>query len=594
VRDTKYEIRRMPDEIRFTNSEIRDKNMKIKTRLILNNWISLVVIVIMVLAMAWSVWELDRNDRNEKLVLEMRNVAFERISLRDDYLLHLEERAGIQWQAKSKTLRELLETAAERFKTVEEKAILQEARQNFDMTFSVFSAIMEKQRREGRRANKNFAFDEADSRLIGQIFLKAYALMDNIGRLYESTERKATSARNRVALLIIIFFVAGGIAIVINSTLLNRTLTKRLSTLTDGIKVIGDGNLDYQIVADADDELADLARSSNEMVFKLKQSYTSMENLRKEISERKKAEENIKKLSLHQQALLSAIPDIIMEVDVNKVYTWANEPGLIFFGEDVIGKPADLYFLREQNTYDVVHPIFNGSEDVIYVESWQRRKNGQERLLAWWCHVLKDAQGNVTGALSSARDVTDLKLEEERLLESEDKFKYMFDSSAVGKSITLISGEVSVNKAFAEMLGYFQEEINKVRWQDITHPDDVELTQREIDQMLSSEKDSARFIKRYIHKNGSVVWTDLSSSLRRDKDGKPLYLMSIMVNISDRIKAEEEITNFNEELEQRVAERTAELTTKTDQLERVNKVFVGRELRMRELKVRIAELEKKA
>jgi PAS domain S-box-containing protein len=565
--------------------------MKIKTRLKLNNWISFVVIVIMVLAMAWSVWEFDRNDRNEKLVLEMRNIAFERISLRDDYLLHLEERAGIQWQAKSKTLRGLLETAAERFKTVEEKSLLQEARQNFDMTFSAFSAIMEKQRREGRRANKNFAFDEADSRLIGQIFLKSYALMDNIGRLYESTKRQATSARNRVAFLIIFFFVTGGIAIVINSTLLNRTLTKRLTTLTNGIKVIGDGNLDYQIAAADDDELADLARSSNAMAFKLKQSYTSMENLQKEISERKKAEENIKNLSLHQQVLLSAIPDIIMEVDVNKVYTWANEPGLIFFGEDVIGKPADFYFLREQNTYDAVRPIFNGSEDVIYVESWQRRKDGQERLLAWWCHVLKNVQGNTTGALSSARDVTDLKLAEERLRESEDKFKYMFDSSVVGKSVTLISGEVSVNKAFAEMLGYFQEEINKVRWQDITHPDDVELTQREIDQIISGKKDSTRFIKRFIHKNGSVVWTDLSSSLRRDKDGKPLYLMSITADITDRIKAEKEIIRLNEELGQRVAERTAELTTKTDQLERVNKVFVGRELRMRELKARIAELE---
>lgn len=130
---------------------------------------------------------------------------------------------------------------------------------------------------------------------------------------------------------------------------------------------------------------------------------------------RKLTEEKMKILSSRQQALLAAIPDIIMEVDANKIYTWANEPGIEFFGKDVISKPADFYFVREQETYDIVQPIFNGSEDVIYVESWQRRKDGQERLLAWWCRVLKDEQGNVTGALSSARDITDHKLAEEEI-----------------------------------------------------------------------------------------------------------------------------------------------------------------------------------
>jgi PAS domain S-box-containing protein len=199
----------------------------------------------------------------------------------------------------------------------------------------------------------------------------------------------------------------------------------------------------------------------------LKQSYVSMDELRLEIAERNRAEEDIKILSSHQQSLITAIPDIIMEVDSNKRYTWANGPGIEFFGEDVIGKGADFYFIREQKTYEMVQPLFDGNEDVIYLESWQRRKDGQERLLAWWCRVLKDSRGNVTGALSSARDITESK------------------------------------------------------------------------------------------------------------------------------EAEEEIKRLNEELEERVALRTSELVAKTFELERVNKVFVDRELRMRELKARIAELERK-
>jgi len=135
-----------------------------------------------------------------------------------------------------------------------------------------------------------------------------------------------------------------------------------------------------------------------------------------EIARRKKADETLLALSTRQQALLSAIPDIVMEVDVDKVYTWANHPGYDFFGSDVIGKEAAFYFEGEQDTYDTVSPLFGGDENTIYVESWQRRKDGQKRLLAWWCRVLKNESGNVIGALSSARDITYQKMAEEEIL----------------------------------------------------------------------------------------------------------------------------------------------------------------------------------
>ncbi len=107
-----------------------------------------------------------------------------------------------------------------------------------------------------------------------------------------------------------------------------------------------------------------------------------------DITARKKTEENLHALLSRQKALLEAIPDIIMAVDSNKVYTWANQAGIKFFGEDVIGKEAAYYFEGEQATYNVVQPLFDGSEDVLYIESWQRRKDGQKRLLAWWCKVI--------------------------------------------------------------------------------------------------------------------------------------------------------------------------------------------------------------
>ena len=139
----------------------------------------------------------------------------------------------------------------------------------------------------------------------------------------------------------------------------------------------------------------------------------------RDITERRSTEEALSKLFVRQEAILAAVPEIIMEVDNNKIYTWVNRHGLEFFGKDVIGKEASFYFEGEQETYKKVQPLFDGTEDTFYLESWQRRYDGEKRLLAWWCQVLRDKDGNVTGALSSAQDITERKLAEDALAQEQ-------------------------------------------------------------------------------------------------------------------------------------------------------------------------------
>jgi PAS domain S-box-containing protein len=439
--------------------------MKIKTRLKLNIWFSLGLTVFIFLSIGWSFWAVNRAERNVRLINQIERTALERIIMRDDWVLYREDRASAQWYAKTKTLRKLFNSVSQGFTNKEVKDVLRSAMDDFEATVGILSTVIKSYRERERADQRKPNFTETESRLLGQVFMRAYSLNDNIARLSEHLRKAEIDARNRLVALIIVFVLGGVMAMVFNSVLLNKIVTKEVAMLAEGMWIMGDGNLDHHIDVTGDDEIAYLARASNDMATRLKQSYVSMDKLRLEIAERNRAEADIKVLSSHQQSLITAIPDIIMEVDADKRYTWANGPGLEFFGEDVIGNEAAFYFVREQEAYNIVQPIFNGSEDVVYLESWQRRKDGQERLLAWWCRVVKNKQGNVTGALSSAHDITERKL------------------------------------------------------------------------------------------------------------------------------VEEEIRKLNEELEERVALRTSELVAKTLELERVNKVFVDRELRMRELKARIMELE---
>jgi PAS domain S-box-containing protein len=181
----------------------------------------------------------------------------------------------------------------------------------------------------------------------------------------------------------------------------------------------------------------------------------------RDITERKRAEAALRAVSLRQEAILAAVPDIIAEVDTNKVYTWMNPAGLEFFGADAQGKEAAFYFVGEQDTYGVVQPLFGGDPSVIYVESWQRRQDGATRLLAWWCRVLMDAHGKVTGALSTARDITERRLAEQELRQvseevqhARDTLQTVVDSAPAGVVVSDSSGQIILaNSKAGEILG---------------------------------------------------------------------------------------------------------------------------------------------
>ena len=178
---------------------------------------------------------------------------------------------------------------------------------------------------------------------------------------------------------------------------------------------------------------------------------------------------------------------------------------------------------------------------IIGLESVWHKRDGSLLHVRESAVAIRDDKGKILYFDGNVEDITERKKTEEALRESEDKFKYVFDHSVIGKSITFPTGEIHVNKALCDLLGYSEKELESKKWQDISHPEDIELTQKIMDSLIAGEKRTSRFIKRYIHKNSTVVWTDVGTAIRRDDDGKPLYFMTAIIDITERKKAEESL-----------------------------------------------------
>lgn len=278
--------------------------MKIKTRLRINTMIAFALVFIVgVFFMQFRQLAL-QTDQHLNLSEEMGKTAFQRTILRDEYLANQSERAKQQWEVKTEHFRHLLEQAEREYLKPSDKKILEDVRKAFGETIPIFYKIVEINTQE-KNSQQQSLFYEGQRRLVSQILLKAQVLMDRIGSLRASVKRAADTAHDNLHLLFIIFVAVFVLTTIGNSIVITKLLARRIEVLRKGTEIIGEGNLDHRIDVPGNDELSDLARKNNEMAIKLKESYTSVTNLQREIAGRIQAEGDIQRLNkeLEQRVL---------------------------------------------------------------------------------------------------------------------------------------------------------------------------------------------------------------------------------------------------------------------------------------------------
>jgi PAS domain S-box-containing protein len=133
-----------------------------------------------------------------------------------------------------------------------------------------------------------------------------------------------------------------------------------------------------------------------------------------------------------------------------------------------------------------------------------------------------------------------LRQAERALRASEERLRAVFSQAAVGIAVADLSGRLQeVNRKFGEILGYPPTELYGITWLQITHPEDREPTQRQLNRLLEGAVESYSLEKRYIRKDGRTVWTNTNVTLLKDHTGRAAQLIGFIEDISARRQAEE-------------------------------------------------------
>ena len=310
-----------------------------------------------------------------------------------------------------------------------------------------------------------------------------------------------------------------------------------------------------------------------------------------DIDERKRALEELRASEARFKAVFdnAAIGVAMMTLDrrivqvnptVTRITGYSPEEMFAINPTDMV-LPEDRAIDREQ-FLDLVA----GRRDQYLIEKRYIRRDGA----LFWGRInfalVRDAQGDPLYIVGMIEDITEEKESRQTLAESEARFRTLYDSAEMGIVLVDLGSQGNqpldearfnqlvanqrLNPAMQRMFGYTAEEMQQTAIASLIYPEDHGIDAREFRQLLTGEIDSFRSEKRFVRKDGSVFWGRLTDSLARAADGTPQMVIGIIEDINEERKAKQRLASqeaeYRRQLEQRIAERTAELNAANQRL----------------------------
>lgn len=286
--------------------------------------------------------------------------------------------------------------------------------------------------------------------------------------------------------------------------------------------------------------------------------FSSMSTIASQIGqfiERKRAEEALYESEERFRLLVDGVQDyaIYMLDTHGHVVSWNTGAEHIkgYRADEIIGRHFSIFYPAEdvdlgKPQQDIREAVVNGR---FVDEGLRIRKDGSRFYASHAITALRDENGQLRGFAKVTRDITDRKRAEAALHEANEQFRTTFEQAAVGIAHVGLDGRwLRVNQRLCAITGYTREELLTGVFQDITHPEDLEGDLENVRYLLENRIQKYAMEKRYIRKDGSIIWVQLTVSLVRDAGGAPKYFISVIEDIAARKQMENENARLYNEL----------------------------------------------
>ena len=319
----------------------------------------------------------------------------------------------------------------------------------------------------------------------------------------------------------------------------------------------GGGELEYRIVR-PDGELRNM-HTIFQIIEDPRTGALRMQGTMLDVTQRREAENALRHERDRAQRYLDVVDVLIIVVDRNGRIQLVNRMAaelLRYTEAELIGRD---FIATCQSAADAgrSRELFNramqGDEQGFeLLEGPVLTRDGHTRRVRWRNQLLRNDVGQITGVLSAGEDVTEQRATEAQLRQAEEELRLIFRRAPVGMTTLAAAHEVdghylSVNEALCSMLGYSEGELLSMSVRDITHPDDMDVTLQNFRELLSGS-DAVRYQKRYFRKDGSIVHALVHHSLVSDALGRPIIIISQILDRSDVVEAELEARQQRERL----------------------------------------------